>query len=304
MATMAQRWIGVQDRLQTNIDKLAKEIAELAAAGQTITPAKLAQMARYQDLLVQVRAEVARYAGQAAQTIAAEQAALAQLALTQAQRALLAQIGLTFSLLPTAAVEAMIGLTAAGSPLYDVLLATWPDAVDALTKSLVNGTALGWNPRKTARAMRDGVDKALERMLTIARSEQLRVYRHATLEGYRQSGAVRGYKRICAKQERTCIACLVEDGRFYELANEFSDHVNGRCAAVPCVRNRNDPQWETGRTWFEGLDDEAQQRIMGRETWEHWRDGDFDLDDMVVRTEHDVWGPGLQVRSPEDLLRP
>ena len=302
MATMAQRWIGVQDALQGHIDKLAKEITALTAAGQTITPARLAEMARYQDLLMQARREIARYAQAAARTVTAEQAALAQLALTQAQQALLAQIGLTFSLLPTAAVEAMIGLTAAGSPLYDVLLATWPDAIDGLTKALIDGTALGWNPRKTARAMREGIDKALERMLTIARSEQLRVYRHATLEGYRQSGVVRGYKRICAKQERTCIACLVEDGRFYELANEFSDHVNGRCAAVPCVRNRNDPQWETGRTWFEGLDDEAQQRIMGREYWEAWRDGAFGLDDVADHTSSPIWGDSIRTKSLRELI--
>jgi len=239
MAEMAGRWVSVQDALEANITKLVKEFAALRARGIEPTAGQLSRMTRYHDLLMQTRQEVSRYVDNyAAGLIAGEQAAMLDLGADHAGR-LLATTGLrtSFNRLPVPAVQSMVGFTADGTPLRDLLMKGWPDAVDGLTKALVDGTALGWNPRKTARAMRQGVDSGLDRMLTIARTEQLRAYRTSTQESYRESGVVAGYRRLAAKQLRTCMACLVLDGTFYRLEEEFGDHVNGRCLAPGAVVN-------------------------------------------------------------------
>ena len=301
MARMARQWIGVQDRLTDAISKLAAEFAKL----ESPSTAKLFQMQRYQELVMQVRSEVARYNNWLLPAIENEQRAMGLLA----QRHALAELGqwgvnVGFNLLDAGAVEAMVGFTGSGAPLANLLQQAWPTIVDRLTRVLVDGTALGWNPRKTAREMmRQGVDGGLNRLMMISRTEQLRAYRTATLDRYRASGVVAGYRRVAAKQERTCVACLVEDGKFYELSIEFQDHVNGRCSLVPILSGHEDDLLgrQSGREWFEAQDAEAQQRIMGQGKWDAWQAGKFGLDDLVTHPTSATWGTSIGVTPLKDL---
>lgn len=302
IALMARQWIGVQDTLKDNILKLAQEMAAKAAAGEVVTASKLWEMTRYQALLAQTRREVIRYAGVAADDIAKQQLAAGLLGQQHAGAAIGAYgIAGTFTRLEPSAVQVMIGLTGAGSPVRDLLVQAWPDAIDRLTKALINGAALGWNPRKTAKAMTEGLDGALGRMMRIARTEQNRVYREASRQRYADSGVVSGYKRISAKQERTCIACLLLDGTLYDVDEPLDDHVNGRCAMVPVVIGYKEPAWPTGRDWFESQDEDAQRRIMGDKAYDAWQGGSIELDDLVKRTDDATWGPSVGVRSVDAI---
>jgi hypothetical protein len=302
MARMARQWIGVQDRLWQEIEALAQEFAGL----ESPSAAKLFQMERYQLLVMRIRAELERYNAWLVPAIENEQRYMALLAQRHAATAF-ERWGITagFDVIEPGAVEIMVGFTADGAPLLNLLQQAWPTVVDRLTQALVNGTALGWNPRKTAREMLGAADSGLKRLMTISRTEQLRAYRTSTLDRYRASGIVSGYRRVAAKQERTCIACLIEDGKFYELSTEFEDHVNGRCSLVPILSGHEDDPLTraTGRQWFEGLDDDAQQRIMGRGKWQAWQDGQFGLDDLVTRVHDPTWGTSIQVRSLGSLAQ-
>jgi SPP1 gp7 family putative phage head morphogenesis protein len=298
MARMAREWIAVQDRLEKDILKLAQELSKKAAAGEVATQAQLWQMDRYQSLLAQTRTQVSRYAGWAEGSVSQEQLEMGLLGQAHAGSAIQAYgIAGTFDRLQPEVVRAMVGLTGDGSPVKDLLLKGWPDSVDGLTKALLDGTALGWNPRKTAREMQTGVDRGLDRMIRIARTEQIRVYRASTLERFQDSGVVTGYKRIAAKQERTCLPCLLLDGTEYDVDEELDDHVNGRCAMVPIVRDYADPSWPSGRDWFDDLDEDAQARIMGPGNFAKWQDGEVELDDLITRTHDKVWGDSVGVRS-------
>ena len=302
MARMAKRWIGVQDRLAESIAKMAAEFAKL----ESPSASRLFQMQRYQELVMQIRAEVERYNNWLLPAIEAEQRAMGMLA----QQHALAELGqwginVGFNLLDAGAVETMVGFTGSGAPLTSLLQQAWPTIVDRLTQVLVDGTALGWNPRKTARKMmQQGVDGGLNRLMMISRTEQLRAYRVATQDRYRASGVVSGYRRVAAKQERTCIACLVEDGKFYELSIEFQDHVNGRCSLVPILSGHEDDLLgrQSGREWFEAQDAEAQQRIMGPGKWQAWQDGQFGLDDLVTHPTSAEWGTSIGVAALRDLI--
>lgn len=305
VGVMSRRWIGVQDQLKQNLVKLAEQAAEIKAAGGVITEPMLWKEQRYQSLLAQTRREINKYTGYAETTIEGEQLRMGLLGQKQAGQALRVWgVRGGFDQLDVGAVEAMVGLTADGSPVKELLAKAWPDAVEGITKALIKGTALGWNPRKTAEAMEEGLDDGLERCLKIARTEQLRAYRVASLERYRETGFVVGYRRLAAKQERTCIACLLQDGEFFPLDVEFEDHVNGRCAMVPVIKGHEDDATgvTSGQEWFEGLDDEAQQRIMGREKWQDWKDGEFELDELVKRTESPVWGTEIAVKTASEVV--
>ncbi len=305
MREMARRWLEVERRLQGRMEALAEQIALDRAAGQTVTQAQVYQMQRYQALMAQVRAEVDQYQAWAQGRVTSWQGEAGQLGVTQAQEAIRAA-GLrgTFTRLPVTATEYMAGLTADGGPLFDLLRgrALWPEAVDGLTRVLVDAVAMGWGPRKAASRMADGLAAGLQKALVIARSEQLRVYRAAAAQQYRDSGVVRAMKRMAAKDQRTCLACLAMDGEIIPLDREMYDHPCGRCTAAPVIIGAPEPQWETGAEWFKGLDPSTQRDMMGDRLYELWARGKgFEFADLARLTHSDVWGDGLRVATLEEL---
>ncbi len=155
-----------------------------------------------------------------------------------------------------------------------------------MARALIKNTALGKNPRDTAREMRQAASAGLNRMLLIARTEQLRVYREASRMQYQASGVVRGYKRLVARNSRTCPACLALDGKFYPVEQAFADHPAGRCALVPCVKGVPDPTWQSGEDWLKGQPEQTQRDILGKGHYEGWKRGDFQLAHLMKVTHN------------------
>lgn len=306
VALMVRRWGQVEKALEGNMAALQAEIAASATSGTTMTTAQIMRMERYHTLLVQARSEVGRYQKWATGQIEDGQGEMLELGAEHAAAAIQATgVGIGFNRINVEALQNMVGLCADGSPLFDVLKlrALYPDAVQGLTDALVKGVGLGWNPHKTAAAMQDGLAAGLNKALVIARTEQLRAYRTASVEQYRESGVVSGFKRLAAKDERTCLACLSQDGERYEIEEDFSDHVCGRCTPVPLIEGMPEVQWQTGKDWFEGLDPEKQREMMGDERFEAWQGGDgFDFSALATRTHDDTWGDGLRVTPLEELI--
>jgi SPP1 gp7 family putative phage head morphogenesis protein len=292
---MAQRWLAVEQALQAQIDALA---LELQGSGRT-TLGQLQRSRRYQQLMRQVDDELARYARFTAERIAARQTALLTAAISHSQAAINAvgadaELLLQFNRLPIAAVENMVGLTGAGTPVGDILADASRIGPDALRQTLIDGIALGRNPLETARrALRQGLAQSFTRMATIARTETLRVYRHTTLESYRQSNLVAAYRRLAAKDTRTCLGCLMADGRQYTLDQPFDEHVNGRCAAIPVLRNTPPVQFETGQQWFARQPENVQRTMLGPTRYDLWQRAEVGLDDLVTRQWDDTWGGAL-----------
>lgn len=300
---MARRWLGVEQALQAQVDALA---LELEGSGRT-TLGQLQRSRRYQQLMHQVDDELARYARFTGERIAARQRALLTAAISHSQAAINAvgadgELLLQFNRLPVAAVENMVGLTGAGTPVGEILADASRVGPDALRQSLIDGIALGRNPLETARrALRQGLAQSFTRMATIARTETLRVYRETTLESYRQSNVVAGYRRLCAKDERTCLGCLMADGRQYSLDQPFDEHPNGRCALVPVLRSTPPVQFETGPEWFERQPESVQRSMLGPSRFDLWQRGEIGLGDLVTRRWDDTWGGALAAAPVRSL---
>lgn len=302
MAEAARRWLQVEQAVQAQVDALAYELANTSRP----TMGQLARSARYRGLRAQVGDELGRYAAWTNGRLvdAQRNAALAAISHSQATVnaiATEAQIVVPFNRLPVSATENMIGLAGDGSPLRTLLNDAARVGPDAMAQELVNGIALGRNPLEVARrAIRLGLGQSFTRMSTISRTEILRTYRETTLQSYRASNVVVGYKRLSARDERTCIACLFADGRVYGLEG-FDEHVNGRCTAIPILRNVPPVEYETGQQWFRRQPERTQRAMMGRGRFEAWQAGDASLDDMVSRDWDDTWGGSLRVTRVRDL---
>ena len=299
---MVGHWLRIEQSLEADMERMANDFLDRLRSGKPIDQEALLQMGRYHDLLRQVRSEVYGFAEFASESVTEKQLEFGIRAIDNALQLIQSQrLDLLFNRLPIEAVEAMAGLAGDGSPLVTLLRKTWADAADGMTRQLLRGTALGWNPRKTAREMQKGMASGLNRAFNIARTEQLRVYRDVSRQQYQNSGVVIGYKRIAAKQDRTCPACLMADGKFYELDQVMEEHPSGRCALVPIVEGEAEVTWKQGRDWFSEQDESTQRKILGKGRYNAWVDGKFDLDELVTTKRNNVWGDSIQSKSLQDL---
>jgi len=308
MKTMATRWLQMETSLQSSFDALALEIENLRLKGESIPVSKLIRMQRYRSLLDQMSLQLSQYADFADASISSAQREMIEMGIDHATNAIKAyyathnRIAGGFDILPSSAIENMVGLAGDGSPLRKLLQDSWPAAVDGLTTQLIRATALGKNPMDTARAMRDGFGVGYNRAINIARTEQLRVYRTAAVQEYKASQLVKGYKRLSARDTRVCLACLMaDDGTIYDLDVVFEEHPQGRCTTVPVVSGLPVVEWQNGQSWFTAQTPEAQRSMMGQGVYDAWQSGSFDLADLVKRVENDTWGTSLQTTTLKEL---
>lgn len=301
---MARAWQETMRELESAYAALAQEMAERAAQGLPVSRTQILRAERYQSLLVQIAAKQRALEPVIGGQIETAQAALAQLALAHSQDVLdgmaPALVG-QFDRLPYDAVANMVGNTGAGTPVGRLLRESWGRNANAVGNALVRGTALGWHPSKTAALMRQAVDMNLTRAMVIARTETLRVYRMATQMQYQAAG-MGGYRRVAAKSIRTCLACLMTDGQYFDISVPFQEHVSGRCVAVPARDPRSSPiTWETGGDWFERQDAATQREMLGPQRYAAWQAGRFALADLPVLVDNPTWGGAWQVRSFAEL---
>lgn len=291
---MSRAWLGVERALDGNMAALAERMANVKRDGGTVTQGMLFQESRYRILLSQLNDELAKYTRYADRTITDRQAQLARLGIDHAARAIEAQgVRAGFARLPVEAVQNMVGLAGNGSPLRTLLTASWPDAAEGLTQQLIRGIALGWNPRRTARAMAAGSTRSLDRMMLISRSESMRVYRAANLASYRNSGVVSGYRRLAARGTRTCFSCTLRDGEFIDLRDEMDEHPSGRCTSVPIVMGVPEPTWQLGKDWLIEQPEKTQMLVMGKGRLNLWKSGRYALEEMIQVIPNETWGNSL-----------
>ena len=295
---MADHWMTVERALDGEMTALAYEVE---AAG--LRPEDVPRLTRYQRLMGQVQTELQQYADYAEGVVASAQSQWAQQALFDAQGAIIVSGVTNFDMLNVEAVQAMAGLAGDDSPLYALLTEAYGDSRDGVIDALIQGVGLGWGPSKTVTAMRNGLAHGLGRMMNIARTEQMRVYRESQRQAYIASGVVSGFMRMCAHDGRVCAACLASEGERFTLAQHLYDHPQGRCTAIPIIAGQQPIEWPKGGEWFATQDEATQLSILGPGKLELWQRGGFDFADLAVQTNDERWGLGLRPATLRELAR-
>jgi len=300
MAEMALRWLDVERKLEAQIAALTQQIANEAITSQ----GKIYRLERYKQLLSQTRVELRGYEDYAEARIVQGQLDYGALGIRDASEAIQASYGdygPWFNRLDVRATENMAGMLGNGKPLRGLLSEAYGDAAQGLTEALTRGTALGWNPRKTAKAMQDGMAHGLGRMMTIARTEQMRVYRESSRMQYEESGVVEGFVRLTAHDSRVCLGCLALEGEWFSTKDSLYDHPNGRCAAAPIASGAPPLVFERGEEWFGRQPGDMQRKMMGAETWQAWQRGEFAFADLGRQTPNATWGASVRPATLGEL---
>lgn len=308
MRAMAKRWLEVEQALEARVMLLAQQAAERQADGRPATARAIYEMEQYTRLLAQARAETRKYAEWAAKEIEGLQELAAEGGIAMARDTIngayldAGKVPVRFDLLAAEAVEAMIGLAGDGTPLNRLLMRDFAESAARMTQTLIESTAMGRNPRETARRMQEDMAGNLNRALTIARTEQVRAFRTAATEQMKASGVVEGWIWRCALQDRTCLACLAMDGQRFELDEELNDHPSGRCFKQPIIRGLEPLGAESGAEWFARQSEATQRAMMGPQRYEAWKEGKFEFKDLAGRRESEEWGASVRVAGMGELV--
>ena len=303
-------------RIRDQVTNLEAEVQALLDAGEDVTVGKLWRLERLQSIQQQVQDELALFVDFADPHLRAGLEHAIAAGDANARELLLAgfppgSVSIAFDRMSREAVEALVGFAGDGTPLRNLLIQTLGPMTDQFFQSLVSGLAMGWNPRRLARTLRDDFGMGLDRALRIARTEMLRAWRTSTLAAYRKSGMVLEWERIAAHDHRTCLACLLLDGTRYPLEREMEDHVNGRCALLPVTPSyasmgidapEPDFHRELGRDWFLAQPPGLQRDMMGAGRFDLWKQGLITLDQIPHKREDPVWGDSW-VPKPLYLLK-
>jgi hypothetical protein len=188
----------------------------------------------------------------------------------------------------------------------------------AVEQSLLDGLALGYNPKKVARIMRDTLGRALTWALRTARTAQLYAYREATRANYvANDKIVKGWIWHAELDDNVCMSCVAMHGSFHKNTEILNDHHNGRCAMVPVTKSWKDlgfegipetgmqpEEWrDAGQRWFDGLSEAEQRALMpSKAMYEAFRSGDVDWGDLSREKDDYVYGAMRSVPSLKELL--
>lgn len=303
---MAKQWRQIELSLQDEMYMLAAQITDAKANGLIITEQLLARQSRYKILNAELKKQILTYTKDtASKDIAKEQLAYAQHGIDGAIAAIKAQydFGVTFKTLSVDQFNDLSGMLGDGTPLNRLLKEAYPQSLDGIIKSLLEGTARGLGPNQIALQMAKGMSLGLDRIQLIARTEQLRAWRTSTAKQYQESGVVLYSRRLSAKDSRTCLACLMADGDIVPLDEVLSDHPRGRCTTIPIVKNAPGIEWEKGQEWFERQSPELQKEMMGPGMYDLWQKEGFNLKDLKGVSVNNVWGNSPRTKTLAEISR-
>ena len=315
---LASAYAPVNSAARKNAAALAK-----VAKAKDLKPWQVMRLGMMKDLEKQVAGEMKQFTDIATAQITQGQAAAVVLSqeMTEAAMAaglppgitpnMLARQGVTWSRLPREAFANFVGISADGAPLGKLLEPLGPDTVRAVREGVGEGIALGYSPRKTADLVSLKSGMGLTRALAISRTETLRAHREASRLQYAANpDLIKGYRRMAAKDDRVCMACIVLDGNLYGNDQALDAHVNCRCAIVPEMVTYGDlgmtipepPKPEGALGWFNSQSPAVQKKMMGAGKYKAFNAGAIDYFDFVKKTRHPVWGTTAVVTPIKEIV--
>lgn len=309
---MRRAWADVRRRIAREITAIEASVRRARTRG--VDPANmLARERRLVVLAALVDEQVARFSDTAQAVTAAHAEAAATIAARDAVRMIdwgtPPGLGVDGIRLPSDAVEQIVARTA--SPqfrgLFDSVTAAGREMADRMASELRTGLALGENPRRVARRMREvagltGDTSALPlwRAERIARTEMMQSYRDASRAVYAANPEVlRGWTWIAALDRRTCGSCIAQHGSEHTADETMDTHPSCRCVAAPLVRPwrelgfdaaREPDPVEPGGRWLLRQSEREQVAVLGRGKARALRSRQIAVEDLVAERHDPLWG--------------
>jgi len=289
--------IGLQDK----IDALMLEIE----ASEDITPGQAIKLVRYNELLTQAEAQLRRYTSWLQVELSQVQGTEIAYANNDAQALLRASstvpgvapatpgtagVDVMFNQLPVEAIERLVDYTAPGGPLDQRLEMLAPGVSERVSEAILQGVAMGRNPRVIARHITNAFGIGLAESMKLSRTVQIWTYREVTRANYAANADVlEGWYWMSALDPgRTCMSCVNMHGTFHTMDEKLNDHYNGLCTMLPAIKGR-ESRLGAGEDWFSDQPESVQRTMLGNK-YDAWTAGDIKISQMTTTHSDDIFG--------------
>lgn len=312
LAYLTRRYTLAYEVVMWHAERMTEQIAAAQLAGTPISPAWLYQQERYRTIQAQLQRELIRFADDATEHVTEGQLASMEAAVNDAtalgRSALPPELASEWTSINLANVEQIAGQVADGTPLSQVFRSLPVEASERARQVLVEGVALGKNPRVVAQALRKVMGSTLSKALTIARTEMLRAYRETSKATYQENDDIlEGWQWHSARTTRTCAVCWAMHGQTFPTDQSLESHPNCRCSMVPITKSYRElgvrgvrdprPRVPSGESEFKKLTAQQQRAILGPSKYDAYKRGEITLGDLVQVKRDPQWGTTRTERS-------
>lgn len=298
LGRLARTYSQLYQRMTDKLDALLLAMSKL----EEPTKGQVMRLAQYKNLQTALENELTKYAAYVEIEIKNNSQAAIELALKQTNEFLAAAGYSMPKSLPAKTIYNMLGFLQDDSPLFKRIGLLSNFHTEKVTSALLEAVAFGYNPVKTARMFQNVMGGGLTDAMRMARTSQLYASREASRASYvANSDIIEGWEWITALDADVCMACAIEHGTIHPLDEGMGSHYNCRCTSIPVVKGYeyND---QKGVDWFKGLDESQQEKMMGKQTFDVWKAGGFELEDMLGRRHDEVYGEMLSTTPLYELL--
>lgn len=299
LTRLAKAYSQLYGRMQGKLDSLLLAISQL----ESPTQGQVMRLAQYKNLLTALETELTKYSAYVEVEIRNTADAAVGMAIKQTEQFLRAAGYTMTRSLPKNAIYSMLGFLQEDSPLWKRIGELAPFNTQKVVNALLEAVTFGYNPAKTARMFENVMGGGLTDAMRMTRTAQLYASREANRAMYvANDDVVTGWMWYSSLDADTCMACAIEHGTIHSNDESMDSHYNCRCTSIPVVAGYDD-KVQTGADWFNNLSEKQQRDMMGNSAFDAWKDGRFDLSDMVTRRHDDVYGEMLARTPLQDLIQ-
>lgn len=303
LTRLGETYARIYSRLNDKIELLIVQIGD-----EQPTQGQVVRLERYKALMQQTAEELQRFQGVLAEEILRSVDANIPLGELHARQLLStslvgnASIAGQFNVLPKSTIESILGFLSPDSPLYAKIQELAPFTADEVTRAIVEGVGLGYNPRKIAKQIENAYGQGLTNALRMTRTVQLYSYREASRASYiANEDVLEGWYWGARLDSSTCISCISQHGTLHPLTERLNDHHNGRCAMIPAVKGFPPPLSMQGEEWFNKQSEADKVRQMGKGMYEAYKAGKFSFSDISGTHKDEIYGDMRVARPLKDL---
>ena len=319
-AELARRWLELWATTEPELIAAFDEVLA-DSANSTVRPSRLIRSKRLAQTLKQAKAELenilADY-GQAVERELPEQVAAALQVQQQMTAWQLPDQGVGYVWDSVNPETQAIIVQRATERIATAHLPLPAEVEELMKRELVRAIAVGDNPRTTGRRIiaraKGKFDGGRARATMIARTEMLDAHRQAQNTWEQANTRVlKGWVWVCALDARSCRSCVAMHGTEHPIEEPGpNDHHNGRCTRAPLTKSWKELGYEvtketaqvmpTGEDYFNSLDKQSQDRVMGAEIAGWLRTGKLNWADLTTVKRTDGWRDAYH-QTPLNQLR-
>ena len=305
--------------LSDEIERVAKKLRD---GGNS--PSLLFQHDRLQKLQDELAIEIVDVAKKAGAITLREQSRVVELARAHSLRLMQAaavdrpRVRVNFGSLPKDELRHLVGVMQDGTPVAQAFRKLGADlgiqSGDAVKNALLEGMAMGSNPRRIAAAVRRQVDEGFTpgrvtrtdprvvRALNMGiRHQVLGAYREATRLSYEDNQRLlSGWVWTATRSATTCVICWAMDGTVFPPSESLVSHFNCRCVMRPLLPGQS--PGEKGKDAFRKLEPGVQKEILGELAFKAYDADLVELTDFVGMKSNPRWGDSRVRLGLEEII--